>query len=599
MDYAPDGRAAGRDWAASGISLESGSNHSSEPRQLHSAEKDSAKLLPLHRRGGASLSSSIFNLANTIMGSGLLTLPSAFSEAGLFVGLVMAVVAAALNVFTLHCLARASKSRLVPAGASIGVVAEVALPGIGGLVIDVAVALYGFGVCTGYLIVSTDSLVDVTGVRQRWLWTCLSALIVTPLTLLSSLDALRFTSTLAILALLTVTLVVLVFYAASEPLGACDGYAAATVSCVPADAPPVEACPGQIEPLSRPMVPTLRALSKFVLAFGCQQNILPIVDELAHPTRRRVSRVSAVAISLALGVYLVVASSGYLTFGDRVCSNILNSYPRTVVIAGARVLIAAVVLTSYPLLAWESKRAALLRSAACVRALARRRELARRRPPVRMGRDAEEEEGVSSSSSSSTSSSTSSSAAAEGTASGTGLAAEGGGSGAAACDAPSSVGLTRTTSCGDVLRSGPQGFLTPHSRGSAAAHPEPTSALRTPSRTGLGRSTGRTPRTPGTLRRGGLSSHGCFVAAAEQRAVAGLFICGTLTVALSVSNLGVIVGLVGASAGIMISFIVPCACFVSLAIGWDASRCAALLTLILGMVLLPVCVGVELTHGGR
>ena len=118
MDYAPDGRAAGRDWAASGISLESGSNHSSEPRQLHSAEKDSAKLLPLHRRGGASLSSSIFNLANTIMGSGLLTLPSAFSEAGLFVGLVMAVVAAALNVFTLH--AGAPPPRLFR-GASIGV----------------------------------------------------------------------------------------------------------------------------------------------------------------------------------------------------------------------------------------------------------------------------------------------------------------------------------------------------------------------------------------------------------------------------------------------------------------------------------------------
>lgn len=69
------------------------------------------ELFPSARaRGGATLAGSIFNLANTIMGSGLLTLPSAFASSGLVAGLLMAVVAAAFNIFTLHLLASMARS---------------------------------------------------------------------------------------------------------------------------------------------------------------------------------------------------------------------------------------------------------------------------------------------------------------------------------------------------------------------------------------------------------------------------------------------------------------------------------------------------------
>ena len=46
-------------------------------------------------------------------------------------------------------------------------------------------------------------------------------------------------------------------------------------------------------------MPTVRALSKFVLAFGCQQNLLPIVSELREPTPPRVLLVCVAAISIA------------------------------------------------------------------------------------------------------------------------------------------------------------------------------------------------------------------------------------------------------------------------------------------------------------
>lgn len=518
---------------------------SEAPRVPQSPERDSVKLLPQQASSaiGASAASSTFNLANTIMGSGLLTLPSAFADAGLLVGIVMAIVAAAFNVLSLHCLARAAKTRSVPARSSIGMVAEIALPGAGGVLIDVAVTAYGFGVCAAYLVVATDSLVDVTGFRTRWVWTLLSAVVVTPLTLLSSLDSLRFTSTLAIIALLTVAVVVVVYAAASTELGACGGYYDGTVSCIAPEAAPVAACPGAVQAHGRSLTATLKALSKFVLAFGCQQNILPIISELRMATRVRVSAVICCAIALALSVYLVVATAGYLTFGDLVCSNILNSYPRTATTAAARLLIACVVLTSYPLLAFEARRSLLTQFVACARAISGRRSLSAakslRRSSVRFRSTPQGVECASP-------------------------------PGAPSCAAGRPLGdPAPSPAAGAAL------MLTPHSRGSAAAHPEPAAP------------------TPGT-HRGGLSVGGCFVTSSEQRAVVGLYIASTFVVALSVRNLGTIVGLVGASAGMMISFIVPCACYVVLSFGWTPTRVASLFTLVLGVLLLPVCVGVEL-----
>ena len=49
---------------------------------------------------------------------------------------------------------------------SITAMAEAALPFWGGLVMDVAILLNGLGVCASYMIVATDSFVEVTASRR-------------------------------------------------------------------------------------------------------------------------------------------------------------------------------------------------------------------------------------------------------------------------------------------------------------------------------------------------------------------------------------------------------------------------------------------------
>ena len=103
----------------------------------------------------------------------------------------------------------------------------------------------------------------------------------------------------------------------------------------------------------------LKAFPTFVLAFGCQQNMLALAAELREPSPVRTGIVIGLGIGAALLVYVVVASAGYATFGDLVCSDILNSYPRNGVVTVARLLITLVVLTSYPLIAYEAKHSCL------------------------------------------------------------------------------------------------------------------------------------------------------------------------------------------------------------------------------------------------
>ena len=58
-------------------------------------------------------------------------------------------------------------------------------------------------------------------------------------------------------------------------------------------------------------------------------------------------------------------------------------------------------------------------------------------------------------------------------------------------------------------------------------------------------------------------------------------------------EIGVVLGLVGASSGMLICFVIPCACFVSLESRWSAARVGALLTLVLSLALLPFAVAIQ------
>lgn len=341
--------------------------HASMEVELEGAK---ATILRPKQEGTASIISSVVNLANVIMGVGILALPIAFSEAGWLLGMLLMLGSAALGVLSLHLLGESARR--------VGVytfyaVCEAAVPHFG-VVIDCAVVLNSFLVCSSYLIVATDSLEAITssGADVRDVWTAISAVLVVPLVLLRKQDALKFTSFLAVVVLIFITVLSVIFAQRlpnNPTLSPCTAPAGSNATAAAAVVNAPGPCGGAtITAVGSNGLGFVRAFLTFVSAFKCQQNLLPIAEELRDPTTSRILLVSSLSIGLALVLYMLVAFAGYFTFGSLVKGDLLKSYPDTsVLIDVARAGIAIVVLTSYPLssFAMRASMRSLLQRCAC------------------------------------------------------------------------------------------------------------------------------------------------------------------------------------------------------------------------------------------
>ena len=254
----------------------------------------------------ASISSCVYNLTNTIIGSGVLALPAAFATCGSALGSGLLVLFALFSAHGLHLLSLSAQ--IVADGnstASFRAVAAAAAPRFATFV-DLAVVIKCFGVACSYLIVVGDSLPivaqralpDVAFAARREPWILFAAFMVLPLALKRKLDNLRLVSAASLVCCGGIALLVVSEMFASDR--------DAETSYVVAD------------------FRTLKNLPIFVFGFTCHQNIFAVNNELRDPTRRRLDMVVVGAVALALAFYLVIANAGYATFGASIHSDVLT-----------------------------------------------------------------------------------------------------------------------------------------------------------------------------------------------------------------------------------------------------------------------------------
>ena len=286
------------------------------------------------------------NLANTILGAGMLGLPGAFAKWGILMGCIGLVVAGSAAGFALHLLSECADYVGRPAG--FYQVAERAQPRLG-IVIDFAVAIKCFGVASSYLTVVADSMTLVVRgsgwASTRGFWVLMAMLASAPPSFLRRMDMLRFTSLVALACILGIVLLVILF--ATPALDACEG--AAITPHSPSSTGGSE-CGGEVDILpTQGAVSFLNKISTFVFAYTCHQNIFSLTNELYEPTTARVNVTIVASIGSAMVLYLIVSLCGYLTYGNDVGSDILEEYPTTPIVSVARVAISLVVVFSYPL----------------------------------------------------------------------------------------------------------------------------------------------------------------------------------------------------------------------------------------------------------
>ncbi|KAK9324144.1 transmembrane amino acid transporter protein-domain-containing protein [Lipomyces orientalis] len=288
--------------------------------------------------GTAGLPSSIANLSNTILGAGILAMPYAMKNDGMFLGFLVILISGFTAAAGLFLQYRCSRY-LDRGTASFFAIAQKTYPSLAAL-FDAAIAVKCFGVGVSYLIIIGDLMPQViadfyfsdgnvsgTIFVSRTFWISFFMVVLTPLCFLRRLDSLKYTSVIALLAITYLTVLVIGHWLVGDTI-------------------PYRG-PISIGPSSLSGV--LSTLPIVVFGFTCHQNMFSIVNELKDSRPPNVVFIIFSSIGSAVILYTLVGFTGYLSFGDNVGGNIIGMYASSFSSAVGRAAIVVLVLFSYPL----------------------------------------------------------------------------------------------------------------------------------------------------------------------------------------------------------------------------------------------------------
>ncbi|KAI1809035.1 transmembrane amino acid transporter family protein [Poronia punctata] len=303
-----------------------------------------------HARPKSGLSSAFMNMANSIIGAGIIGQPYAFKDAGLAAGIVLLIGLTIVIDWTIRLIV--INSKLSGANSFQGTV-EHCFGRTGLIAISIAQWAFAFGGMVAFGVIVGDSIPPVF----RAIWPNLHeipvlsllgdrrAVIVIfilgisyPLTLYRDIAKLAKASTLALMsmAIIVATVVIQAALTPSEDRG--------TFST----------------PLLTVNDGIFQAIGVISFAFVCQHNSLLIYGSLKTPTIDRFSTVTHYSTGVSMIACLVMALAGFLTFGDKTLGNVLNNFPAdNSMVTIARLCFGLNMLTTLPLEAFVCREVML------------------------------------------------------------------------------------------------------------------------------------------------------------------------------------------------------------------------------------------------
>ncbi|MCJ1473916.1 hypothetical protein MMC13_002572 [Lambiella insularis] len=287
--------------------------------------------------GQASWISSVINLANTILGAGMLAMPSAMSHMGILLGSAVIIWSGLTAGFGLYLQTRCARY-LDRGSASFFTLSQITYPNAA-VIFDAAIVIKCFGVGVSYLIIIGDLMPgvvqgftsDVHGLAfllDRRFWITGFMLIVIPLSFLRRLDSLKYTSIIALISIGYLVILVVAHFAKGDTMEQ----------------------KGPIRVVHwGGLVPALSSLPVIVFAYTCHQNMFSILNEIGNNSQLRTTGVVFASIGGAAFLYVLVAITGYLSFGNNVAGNIVAMYHPSVASTIGKAAIVVLVMFSYPL----------------------------------------------------------------------------------------------------------------------------------------------------------------------------------------------------------------------------------------------------------
>ena len=270
-----------------------------------------------------SVRGSIFSLASTALGAGILSLPTVFGNSGLCLGIIYVLLGAGLGVFGMQLLI-ASANRMDISNFS-QLVREV-LGYKQSKILQLVIVLYAFGCLLAYLIVIKDAFASIfRGLDiqtypfndENMTLTFFVAIFAFPLSLLRNLSSLRYASLVSVLAILYVTVAIFI----------------ESVHCSESFDNPAKChlnnwTKANFDSIDLFIIDenVFKSLTLTFFAYTAHTNIFPVFDELSNRNIRRMTKVFKRSVWLELIIYLIFSVSAYLTWHQDADDDILNNY---------------------------------------------------------------------------------------------------------------------------------------------------------------------------------------------------------------------------------------------------------------------------------
>ncbi|KAI1325876.1 transmembrane amino acid transporter family protein [Xylariaceae sp. FL0255] len=301
-------------------------------------------------RPKSGLRSAFMNMANSIIGAGIIGQPYAFKDAGLAAGVVLLVGLTVVIDWTIRLIV--INSKLSGANSFQGTV-EHCFGKTGLIAISVAQWAFAFGGMVAFGVIVGDSIPAVF--RAIWpnigeipvlgLLANRSAVIIIfilgisyPLTLYRDIAKLAKASTLALISMCIIIATVVIQGALT----------------------PSEDRGSFTTPLLTINDGIFQAIGVISFAFVCQHNSLLIYGSLKTPTIDRFATVTHYSTGVSMLACLTMALAGFLTFGDKTLGNVLNNFPAdNVMVTVARLCFGLNMLTTLPLEAFVCREVML------------------------------------------------------------------------------------------------------------------------------------------------------------------------------------------------------------------------------------------------
>lgn len=258
------------------------------------------------------MAATIFNMASTAIGAGILGLPDAFNNTGYIMALVYLIAITAETVYSTVLLAQAAE---ISGLKTYEKMADALLFRRADILVAVIRFVHCFGACVGYVVTVGDLLTPILmpkdgeavtfwrdenkGVRvmQVLIWACLMVPCVIP----RQVSALRYISTAGILFIFYFVLVV-VIHTSMSGFGASGVHPAVSGNNA------------------------VKGVGVFIFSYMCQVNSNDIFFEMTNRSLFRFGVCATVSMTFCGVLYFITGMFGYLEFGSEIDGSILRSY---------------------------------------------------------------------------------------------------------------------------------------------------------------------------------------------------------------------------------------------------------------------------------